>query len=143
MKSFTKAFLGLSLIMVVCGISAFLIPFLQAHPDYHIVAEKLSNKPTEYFVVTDTDPSLQQAIDNIGEPVPIYPADETNIGESIHEYGTGNLEYKNNYYNVIVLDIEFGLGYPLLTLLWISISGFVISLTILLILVIIKKKPVK
>jgi len=95
-----------------------------------LVAEKLEDKPEEYFVVTNADPALLQAISHPGEPVPLHSLDETEFDELNNQYGTNNVEYQNNYYSVGILMVEPSRIY--IAVFWMSLFGFVAS-TILLI----------
>jgi len=95
-----------------------------------LVAEKLSNEPEKYFVVTNPDPMLLQAISHPGVPVPLRSLDETEFNELSNQYGTNNVEYQNNYYSVGILNVEPTRVYYDVFLM--SLIGFVVS-TILLI----------
>ena len=115
--------------MVLCATNMFLIPYIGT-PKPVMVAEKLSNKPEEYFVVTDADPVLLQAISHLGEPVRFNSLDETEFDDLRDQYRTGNLEYQNNYYWAGIL-----IGDPpeiYSQILWMSLFGLGVS-TILLV----------
>ena len=64
MKTFTKVYAGLLLIMVVCGATVFLIPVFDPPLGGYaeLYAWKLTDKPRDYFVVTNPDPTLLEAI---------------------------------------------------------------------------------
>jgi hypothetical protein len=66
-----KIFAGLIIIIFLCATLLIVIPYVGT-PKPVMVAEKLSNKPEEYFVVTDADPVLLQAISHLGEPVFLF-----------------------------------------------------------------------
>jgi hypothetical protein len=122
-----KIFAGLIIIIFLCATLLILIPYIGT-PKPVMVAEKLSNKPEEYFVVTDADPVLLQAISHLGESVRFNSLDETeidNLGDSHGAY----IEYQNNYYWVGIL-----IGEPLeiySQIFWMSLFGLVVSTTLL------------
>jgi hypothetical protein len=121
--------------MVLCATTIILIPIIGT-PSPVMVAEQLSNKPEEYFVVTNADPVLLQAISHLGESVRFNSLDETEIDDLINQYGTSNLEYQNNYYWV-----GMPIGEPLQIysqILWMSLFGLVVSTTLLISLAILK-----
>ncbi len=94
-----------------------------------MLAEKLSNRPEEYFVVTNADPVLLQAISQLGESVSFNSLDETEIDDLIDQHGTSNVKFQENYYKVGILT-----GEPLMIyiqLWWICLFGFVTSTIIL------------
>ena len=101
-----------------------------------LVAEKLEDKPEKYFVVTNADPVLLQAISHPGEPVPLHSSDETEIDDLIGQYGTNNMEYQNNYYSVVILMVEPSRIY--IDVFWMSLFGFVLSTILLISLAILK-----
>jgi len=116
--------------MVLCATNLILIYIFQS-PSLDMVADKLENKPEEFFVVTDADPILLQAISHLGEPIRFSSMDETRIDDLTDKHGTNDMEYQNSYYRV---RIAVGDRVTLLgsILMWISLIGLVIS-TILLI----------
>lgn len=130
-----KIFAGLIIIIFLCATLLILIPDIGT-PKPVMVAEKLSNKPEEYFVVTDADPVLLQAISHLGESVRFNSLDETEIDDLRDQYGTSNIEYQNNYYWA-----GFPIGEPLQIysqILWISLFGLGVSITLLVSLAILK-----
>ena len=64
-----------------------------------MTADKLSSKPENYFVVTEADPILREAI-STGKIVRFDSLDETQIDELTSQHGTPNLEYQDSYYRV-------------------------------------------
>ncbi len=124
----SKVFIGLTVIVVLCA--AILISVSSIELAFNaLVAEKLSNKPEEYFVVTEAEPVLLQAISHLGEPVPFHLLDDTEIDDLMNQHGTSNLEYQNNYYSVSILFVEPPVIYA--QVLWVSIFGLVVSTTFL------------
>lgn len=124
-----KIFAGLIIIIVLCAATIVLITYVVT-PSHIIIAEKLSNKPEEYFVITTPDPVLLNAISHVGETVSFNSFDETEFDELVDQHGTGNIEYLNNFYFV---------GFPpagdpsfnYVLIYWVSLFGFVISITLL------------
>ena len=135
MKIFAIIFAGLAIIMVLCAATLISVTSIELTFN-ELVAEKLSNKPEEYFVVTDAEPVLLQAISHLGEPVSLHLLDETEIDDLINQYGTSNLEYQNNYYWVGILFVEPLEIYSQIS--WMSLFGLVVSTALLVSLAILK-----
>ncbi len=134
MKTFKKVLAGLTIIMVLCATTAILIPFLSppliGYSD--LVAKKLVDEPEKYFVITNPDPALLQAISQSGEHVALKSFDETQIDELMSQYGTDNIEYQDSYYQVRIYFVDaMGWTNETLMLFWFSISGFILSLILL------------
>lgn len=91
----------LAVLFLFCATLLILIPHI-ATPKVEITAEKLSSIPEQYFVVTDDDPVLLQAISQLGEPVSVNSLAETEIDNWIKEHGTNNLKFQENYYKVYI-----------------------------------------
>jgi len=120
-----------AILIIIIFICATSIAFLYFGATKHVMmAEKLSDKPEEFFVVTNPDPVLLKAISTL-ERVCFYSFDETRFDELIGgEYGGANIEYQGNYYFVGIPIVEpdifmFGLVFG------ISIFGLVTSTTLL------------
>lgn len=139
MKTFSKFFTTLVIIMVLCAAIVILLPLFSFPPTMGMVAEKLSNKPEEYFVVMDADPVLSQAIAHLGESVPFYSLDTIEFDDLRDQHGTSNIEYQNNYYRVDIFSVTPKLSYELSIIFWISFFSFIVS-TILLTSLIIHKR---
>jgi hypothetical protein len=60
----------LAVLFLFCVALLILIPYIAA-PKVEITAEKLSSIPEQYFVVTEGDPVLLQAISQLGKPVSV------------------------------------------------------------------------
>jgi hypothetical protein len=122
--------------MLLCVALIVIIPYIgTARPS--MIADKLSNTPEKYFVVTDADPVLVQAISHLGKPISFDSLDETEIGDLAYQYGTSNIEYQNNYYSVGVLVSEPS-PIHILTF-WASIIGLIMSTALLIYLAIRKR----
>ena len=132
MKTFTKVYAGLTIIMVICAASAFLMPLLipplSGYSD--LVVEKLQDKPEKYFVVTNPDPVLSQAISSGGR-APFHSFAEIQIDDLMNQYGTNNIEYQNNYYWVGTQFVEVTWSNEASMFFWLFVSGFIVSLILL------------
>ena len=116
--------------MTLCAVSAVSLNSYIGELDFNaMIAEKLFDKPEEYFVVTNADATLLQAISNSGDYVSFHLLDETQMDELIGQHGTSNIEYQNNYYNIRILFVEPSPIYA--EEFWISIFGFAASSVIL------------
>lgn len=123
-----KIFAGLIIIIILCATYIIVLPHIAALK-LAMVAEKLSNKPREYFVVTDADPVLLQAISHRGELTYFSSLDETEIDDLTGQHGTSNVEYQNNYYSAGILSVHPPEIY--VQVFWISLLGLVVSTTLL------------
>ncbi|MGB9914363.1 MAG: hypothetical protein ACPLIG_00410 [Candidatus Bathyarchaeales archaeon] len=94
-----------TVLFLFCVALLILIPHI-ATPKVEITAEKLSSIPEQYFVVTDDDSVLLQAISQLGEPVSVNSLAETEIDNWIKEHGTNNLKFQENYYKVYIPIVE-------------------------------------
>ncbi len=120
----------LTSILVLCAASAVSLNSFMGELDFNaMVAEKLSDRPEEYFVVTNADPTLLQAISNSGDYVSFHLLDETQMDELIGQHGTSNIEYQSNYYNIRILFVEPSPIYA--EEFWMSIFGFVASTVVI------------
>lgn len=127
MKTLYKVIVVITILMVSSAASAILIPLLETHPTINIIAEKLTSRPENYFVVKNADPILAQAISNLGDPVPIYSLDDIVIDDSIKQQNTSNIEYDGNFYSLAFINIDYMSSYQLSLLFLVSISVFAIS----------------
>ena len=135
MKIFAIIFAGLTIIMVLCATTMISIFSIELTFNA-LVAEKLSNKPEEYFVVTNADPALLQAISHLGETVPLHSLDETEFDDLREQYRTSNIGYQNNYYWVGILCVTPSQIYS--QILWMSLFGLGVSTILLVSLAILK-----
>ena len=116
--------------MVLCAASAVSLNSYIGKLDFNAMkTEKLSDKPEAYFVVTNADPTLLQAISNSGDYVSFHLLDETQMDELIDQHETNNIEYQNNYYRVWILFVEPSQIYA--EEFWMSIFGFIASTVVL------------
>ena len=91
-------------------------------PSYAIYADKLTEKPAEYFKLTDPDQYVLKAIND--EPNVYAHYDDTQIDELTRQYGTNNIEYNGSYYTIGIAFVD---AFPPSTLPYI-LAGFVISI---------------
>ncbi len=91
------------------------------HPEYDLYATKLDEKPQKYFILADPDSYVLEAILNPGKYVPINSPEDTQIDDMEMIYGTNNVEFNSNYYEVglIVGDAFPPAGLPLI--IWASL----------------------
>lgn len=100
-------------------------------------AETLSSKPEKYFVLTDPDPYVLEAISdpgssgNLGRLVFIGSWDNTNIDELVHSYKTNDALYNDAYYTIHTEsadNLTYGTAFLFLIFFWICLGvGFGIS----------------
>lgn len=101
-----KVLVGMLVVLFLfCVALLILIPHI-ATSRVEVTAEKLSSIPEQYFVVTEDDPVLLQAISQLGEPVSVNSLAETEIDNWIKEHGTNNLKFQENYYKVYIPIVE-------------------------------------
>lgn len=65
-----------------------------------IVAHKLPEKPDRYFVLTEPDSYVEQAISKPHEEVYVGSWDKTEFDEMVEDYETPNVEFNGKYYEV-------------------------------------------
>ena len=87
-----------------------------------IYAEKLSDKPANYFVLSNPDQYVLKAIN--GESPEIHHNDNSQIYELITQHGTNNIEYNGSYYKIDIIIIDRFIAPTLPHIL----AGFVISI---------------
>jgi len=124
LKTSVVVFAVLTAVMVVCAATMISVSSVELNFNA-LVTEKLASKPEEYFVLTDADPALLQAISHPGETVPLHLLDETEIDDLMEQHGTNNIEYQNNYYSIGILFVEPSGIYR--DVFWMSLVGFVVS----------------
>ena len=92
-------------------------------PSYVIDADKLSQKPDNYFVLSNPDEYVLTVLN--GEETHVYVHwNDTQIDELTKEYCTNNVEYNGSYYTI---GINFVDAFPPSTFPYI-LAGFVISI---------------
>jgi hypothetical protein len=98
-------------------------------PSYAIHADKLTEKPANYFALSNPDQYVLKVIDD-EENYVIVHYDETQIDELTRQYGTNNVEYNGSYYTIGIAFVD---SFPPTTLPYI-LAGFVISVSAIIIL---------
>jgi len=98
-------------------------------PSYAIDADKLTEKPLKYFVLSNPDQYVLKVI-NGEQSFVIVHYDDTQIDELVRQYGTNNIEYISSYYTIGIAYVD---AFPPPTLPHI-LAGFVISILAIIIL---------
>jgi hypothetical protein len=96
----------------------------QYGPVYAITATKLDEKPEAYFPLSNPESYGIQAIFDTSNGVEINSEVFSEISACVRAYGTNNVEYSNNYYELHLI-LGDTLPSPILTLL--SLTGLLIS----------------
>jgi len=91
-------------------------------PSYAIYADKLTEKPADYFKLTNPDQYVLNAIN--GESNVYAHYDDTQIDELTRQYSTNNIEYNGSYYSIGLAFVD---AFPPPTLPYI-LAGFAISI---------------
>jgi hypothetical protein len=112
-------------------------------PSYAIHADKLTEKPANYFALSNPDQYVLKVIDGKESYVYVH-YDDTQIDEQTRQYGTNNVEYNGSYYTIGIAFVD---AFPPTTLPYI-LAGFVISVLAIIIFSIIQvvkhyKQPTK
>ena len=95
----------------------------QYGPVYAITATKLDEKPEAYFPLSNPESyGIQAIFDTSSDKVTSEVFSE--ISACVRAYGTNNVEYSNNYYELHLI-LGDTLPSPILTLL--SLTGLLIS----------------
>jgi hypothetical protein len=98
-------------------------------PFYAIDANKLTEKPEKFFVLSNPDQYVLKVID--GEERYVYVHyDDTQIDELTRQYGTNNIEYNSSYYTIGIAFVD---AFPPTTLPYI-LAGFVVSILAIIVL---------
>jgi hypothetical protein len=99
------------------------------YPSHAIDADKLNEKPTNYFSLPNPDQYVLEAI-NSERFVDIRSLDDTQIDELINQYGTNNIEYNSTYYTVWIANVDsfppFMLQVGILVGIVLSVSAIVV-----------------
>jgi len=126
-------FLSIAIILLVF---TAIYNYIMTHPrefrfGASVSAEKLSAKPADYFVVTDPDPYLLEALSHSGTEVFAGFWDDIKIDELIAANDTNNVEYGDAYYTVQLYSndpVYMGLG-GIVLFGWIALAlSFTITL---------------
>jgi hypothetical protein len=136
-------FSGILLLLVYAQIQYQTQMWSDTEPSYAIHADKLTEKPANYFALSNPDQYVLKVIDN-EENFVIVHYDDTQIDELTRQYGTTNIEYNGSYYTIGIVFVD---AFPPTTLPYI-LAGFVISVSAIIILSIIQvvkhyKQPTK
>ena len=113
-------FFALTLILSIVGIFAMVSIY---HPTYAVYATKLNDKPTNYFVLNESDRYVLEAISMEHSRV-FNSLDFTQIDELTNNYRTNNIEYKSNYYSIAIL---YGDSFPPFMLPQALLAGIAVS----------------
>ena len=125
---FALIFFTSLLVMPICGLVVMQSIY---HPSYFIYANKLTEKPADYFVLENSDSYALEAIISQSYLAIASPAD-TQIDELISTHGSSNLEYDGTYYQAgfLIGDNIPPAGLPIVILIGIAISITAIVLII-------------
>ena len=122
-------FTSILLLSVYAQISYQTQMWSNIEPSYVIDADKLSQKPDSYFVLSNPDEYVLTILN--GEETHVYVHwNDTQIDELTKEYCTNNVEYNGSYYTIAIAFVD---AFPLPTLPHI-LAGFVISISAIIIL---------
>jgi len=99
---YSALFVSVAIILLVVTVA---YAYFITHPrEFHfgavISAERLSARPTDYFVVTDPDPYFLEAVSHPGTLVFAGFWEDITIDELIAANNTNNVEYGDAYYTV-------------------------------------------
>lgn len=98
-----------------------------SYPEYFgyepaLVASDPMEKPDKYMPLTNPDSYVLQAIEDTGMPVFIGSWQCTQFDELIQTYGTNNVEFNGNYYEIQTLSADtfvYTTIFWLLTIAWV------------------------
>jgi len=92
-------------------------------PSYVIDADKLSQKPDNYFVLSNPDQYVLTLLNGQENHVYVH-CNDTQIDELVNQFDTSNIEYNGSYYTIGIAFVD---AFPPLTQPHI-LAGFVISI---------------
>jgi hypothetical protein len=128
----TKIALLFFTVTLLLSIFALLAIQLTYHPLYWVKADKLEQKPANYFSLPNPDQYVLEAIQKPNKGIAISSPDVTQIDEIASDYNTNNIEYNGEYYRVGVIIGDsfppFMLPQMILVVIVISISALVLLL---------------
>ena len=121
-----KSKLSIIIIALVFVLSAFslLYIFSEFGPVYFIEATKLDEEPEKYFLLNNPEFYGIQRIFNSSIGIEIDEDVISEIMEMQNNFGTKNVKYSNNYYEIQLL---LGDKFPPYPLLWLSITCLFVS----------------
>ena|SRR5665647_643317 len=128
----TKIALLLFTVTLLLSIFALLVIQSTYHPSYFVKADKLEQKPANYFSLPNPDQYVIEAIQKPDKGIAIGSPDVSQIDEITGDYNTNNIEYNGKYYRVGVIIGDsfppFMLPQTILAMIVISISALVLLL---------------
>ena len=119
-------FFTLTLLLSILGM--FLMTSMY-HPTYAIYAEKLIEKPSNYFVLDKPDRYVLEAISNQHSSI-FNSLDSTKIDELTDNHETPNIEYNGSYYGIAM---SYGDSFPPFGLPILLLGGIAVSITAIMI----------
>jgi len=122
-------FLAVLLLSIYAQIQYQTQMWSDTEPSYGIHANKLTEKPVKYFVLSNPDQYVLKVIGDEENYVFVH-YDDTQIDELTRQYGTSNIEYNGSYYTIGIAFVD---AFPPSTLPHI-LAGFVISILAIIIL---------
>jgi len=127
---------NLKILMVFLAVLTVVVPmatvvlynqwFLTSQVSMILVATELTEKPSNYFVLTNPDPYTLEGIENPGMQVNItfVEEDKVTFGDQAQEHDTFNVEYEGKYYHIDLV-VDFYVPF-LLPLLFVELSGLAV-----------------
>jgi hypothetical protein len=101
------------LVIIVLSLALiFVVPYFSTSKP-EMTAEKLSDKPDKFFVVTEIDPILAQAISSLGQSVQ-FNLGESKVDDLIAQHDTSNIEYQGYYFRISITISEPAESFSLL-----------------------------
>jgi len=126
-RKLSRTNLALVFLALTLVISVYALNEMQSvyHPEYALYATKLDEKPQKYFSLDNPDSYVLEAILNPRKYVPIGSPEDTQIDDMEATYGTNNVEFDSNYYevNLIVGDKFPPAGLPLIIMVSLVFSA--------------------
>ena len=113
------SFITLLLLSVFAQIHYQTQTWSNIQPSYSISADKLTEKPENYFVLSNPDQYVLKVLDGQERHIEV-PWDDTQIDELTRQYSTNNIEYDGSYYSI---QINFVDAFPPRTVSYI-LAGF-------------------
>ena len=102
------------------------------HPSYWVKADKLEQKPANYFSLPNPDKYVLEAIQKPDKGIAISSPNVTKIDEIAADHNTNNIEYNGEYYRVGIIVGDnfppFMLPQMIIAVIAISILAIVILL---------------
>jgi len=118
----TWVLIAVAAVLSVTTTVGFVGPFFRLS-GMTLVAEKLTEKPDVYILLTEPDSYVLQAISNLGDQVVVGASENSEFDEMVETHGTNNVEINGNYYQIQVYSKDFFLWGVLFLL---SLAGWVV-----------------